>query len=62
MLRNSVPAIGLGLLASPLLIAGQVVSASAQTAPTVDLLGISGLNAERPVIDPHVDERQRYGL
>ena len=35
MLRNSVSAIGLGLLASPLLIAGQVVSASAQTAPTV---------------------------
>ena len=35
MLRNSMSAIGLGLLASPLLIAGQVVSASAQTAPTV---------------------------
>ena len=35
LLRNSVSAIGLGSLASPLLIAGQVVSASAQTAPTV---------------------------
>ena len=33
MLRNSVSAIALGLLASPLLIAGQVVSSSAQTSP-----------------------------
>ena len=41
MLRNSVSAIGLGLLASPLLIAGQVVNSSAQASPAAPTVTFS---------------------
>ena len=40
----------------------QFKRASQPSGANRDLLRISNLNAERSVIDTHLDERQRYGL